>query len=100
MTDRAAVRERAHQLAQERLLRKRGLLEAVRPDERAAIEEIAYAIASKVADCLLDEAARCPTLAAALTADLPAGASGRRRLRADRSPLPLEAVQPPAMASP
>jgi hypothetical protein len=78
MTDRGAVRERARQLAQERLLRKRALLEAVRPEERAAIEEIAYAIASKVAEWLLDEAARCPTLAAALTAEIPAAASGRR----------------------
>jgi hypothetical protein len=67
MTDREAVRAQAHDFAHERLLRARSLLEAVGPDERAAIEEAAYGIASRVADCLLEEAARCPTLAVALT---------------------------------
>jgi hypothetical protein len=77
VTDRRGVRERAREVAQERLLRERALLEAVSPDERAAIEETAFAIAFKVAECLVDEAVRCPPLADALTADIPAAASDR-----------------------
>jgi hypothetical protein len=62
------LRLRAREIAQERLSRERSLLEAVTPEERVAIEETAYAIGSKVADYLLEEAACCPPLAAALTA--------------------------------
>ena len=65
-------------------MRATTLLQTVTPAERAAIEEIAYAIAAKVVDCVLDEAARCAPLAARLAADLPAAASDRVRLR--RSP--------------
>jgi len=81
VTDRGGVRGRAREVAKERLLRERALLEAVSPDEREAIEETAFAIAFKVAECLLDEAVRCPPLADALTADIPPAASDRLRLR-------------------
>jgi hypothetical protein len=67
MTRREAVHAQARGFAHERLLRAHSLLEAVTPDERAAIEETAYGIASRVADCLVDEAASCPPLAVALT---------------------------------
>jgi hypothetical protein len=80
LTQQAAVRARGREVAEERLLRARSLLHAVTPDERAAIEEAAYAIASKVAECLLEEASRCPIAAAALTAEVPLSEGDRRRL--------------------
>jgi hypothetical protein len=94
LTNQGAVRAQARRLAHERLLRSRALLQAVTPDERAAIEEAAYAIASEVAECLLDEAASCPSLAAALTADVVFGESDSRRrigrrLGSESVPAPL-----------
>jgi hypothetical protein len=80
LTQQAAVRARAREVAEERLLRARSLLHAVTPDERAAIEEAAYTIASEVAECLLEEAARCPIVAAALTVEVPLSEGDRRRL--------------------
>ena len=70
MTDRIA-QARAREVAEERLLRARSLLQAVTPAERAAIEKTAYAIAAKVADCILDEAGRCASLGAAFTQETP-----------------------------
>jgi hypothetical protein len=71
VTNRSAAQARGRQVAEDRLLRATSLLQAVTPAERAAIEETAYAIAAKVADCILDEAPRCAPLAAALTAKDP-----------------------------
>ena len=71
MTDRVAARARARQVAEDRLVRATSLLQTVTPAERAAIEETAYAIAAKVADCILDEAPRCAPLAAPLAARVP-----------------------------
>jgi hypothetical protein len=80
LTDRSAAHARGRQVARERLLRARPLLQALTPAERVAIEETAFAIASKVADCILDEAERYPPLAAALTPDpASSGSSSRRR---------------------
>jgi hypothetical protein len=64
--DAAALRRRAHELAEERLLRERALLRAVSPTERHAIEDVARAVALRVADYLVGEAERCPVIAAAL----------------------------------
>ena len=48
-------------------MRATSLLQTVTPAERAAIEETAYSIATKVADCILDEAARCASMAVPLS---------------------------------
>jgi len=64
LNDRSAARARGHQVAEDRLVRATSLLQTVTPAERAAIEETAYAIAAKVVDCVLDEAARWPAVAA------------------------------------
>jgi hypothetical protein len=61
-----AFRRQAGEIAAERLLRARGLLTTVGPAERTVIEEVAYAIAAGVADCLLEEAARKSVVGAAL----------------------------------
>jgi hypothetical protein len=74
--DPAAVRRRAQELAEQRLLRERALLRAVSPAERQAIEEVALTVALRVADCLLAEAERSPPIAAALADEV--GAWGFR----------------------
>jgi hypothetical protein len=66
MTDAEALRQHAQEIAARRLLKARGLLAAVTPDERLAIEKTAYAVAAGVADCLLEEAARNDLLGEAL----------------------------------
>jgi hypothetical protein len=85
MTDSGTVLGRAHEVARDRLLRERALLHAVTPDERAAIEDTAYAIAARVAECLLEEARRCPPFAAVLIAGLSSAESdSRQRVRRSR----------------
>jgi len=85
MTDPGIVLGRAHRVARDRLLRERALLHAVTPDERAAIEDTAYAIATQVAEYLLEEAGRHPPLAAVLTAGLSSAESdSRQRTRRSR----------------
>jgi hypothetical protein len=66
MTEADAFREQARLVAARRLRRARGLLAAVTPEERLAIEEVAYAVAAGVADCLLAEAGRSELVAVAL----------------------------------
>jgi hypothetical protein len=66
MIDAEALRQHAQEIAARRLLKARGLLAAVTPDERLAIEKTAYAVAAGVADCLLEEAARNDLLGEAL----------------------------------
>jgi hypothetical protein len=66
MTEADAFREQARLVAAGRLRKARGLLNAVAPEERAAIEEVAYAVAAGVADCLLAEAGRNELVAVAL----------------------------------
>jgi hypothetical protein len=65
MTEADAFREQARLVAAGRLRKARGLLNAVAPEERAAIEEVAYAVAAGVADCLLAEAGRNELVAVA-----------------------------------
>jgi hypothetical protein len=81
--DAAAVRRRANELAEERLLRERALLRAVSPAERRAIEDVARTVALRVADCLLGEAERCPPIAGALADE--DDARGFRAARGGRS---------------
>ena len=59
-------------------MRATSLLQTVTPAERAAIEETAYSIATKVVDCILDEAAGCASLPPALTAEVPLSESDGR----------------------
>jgi hypothetical protein len=66
MIDGEALREHAREIAAGRLLKARGLLGAVTPDERLAIEKTAYAVAAGVVDCLLEEAERNDLLGRAL----------------------------------
>jgi hypothetical protein len=66
MTEADAFREQARLVAAGRLRKARGLLNAVAPEERAAIEEVAYAVAARVADCLIEEAGRNELVAMAL----------------------------------
>jgi len=66
VTDAEAFRRQAREVATERLLRARGLLTTVAPTERIAIEQVAYAVAAGVANCLLEEAARNSLVGAAL----------------------------------
>jgi hypothetical protein len=56
--DADAFRRQAQEIAAGRLLKARGLLAAVSPDVRLAIEQAAHAVAARVADCLLQEAAK------------------------------------------
>jgi hypothetical protein len=58
VSDADAFRRHAREIAAGRLLKARGLLAAVSPDVRLAIEQAAYAVAAGVADCLLQEAAK------------------------------------------
>jgi hypothetical protein len=67
MIDPEALRDEARRVAAERLLRSRGLLTAVAPEERVAIEQVAYAVAVGVADGLVREAARNRLVGAALS---------------------------------
>ncbi len=73
MTEADAFREQARLVAAGRLRKARGLLTTVAPDERVAIEDVAYAVAAGVADCLLAEAGRNELVAVAL------GENGSRR---------------------
>jgi hypothetical protein len=66
MTEADAFREHACLVAAGRLRKARGLLTTVAPEERVAIEEVAYAVAVGVADCLLAEAGRSELVALAL----------------------------------
>ena len=66
MTEADAFREQARLVAAGRLRKARGLLTAVAPEERVAIEEVAYAVAVGVADSLLAEAGRSELIAVAL----------------------------------
>jgi hypothetical protein len=66
VTDAEALRLQAREIAAERLLKARGLLSTVAPAERTVIEEVAYAVAAGIANCLLEEAARSSVLRAAL----------------------------------
>lgn len=66
MTEANAFREQARLVAAGRLRKARGLLTTVDPEERVAIEEVAYAVAAGVADCLLAEAGRSELVAVAL----------------------------------
>jgi uncharacterized membrane protein len=61
-----AFRRQAGEIAAERLLKARGLLTTVAPAERIVIEEVAYAVAAGVANCLLEEAAKNSVVEAAL----------------------------------
>jgi hypothetical protein len=56
MIDADGLRHQAEDIAAGRLRKARGLLAAVGPDERLAIETTAYAVALGVVDCLLREA--------------------------------------------
>jgi hypothetical protein len=56
MIDADGLRHQAEDIAAGRLRKARGLLAAVGPDERLAIETTAYAVALGVVDCLLKEA--------------------------------------------
>jgi hypothetical protein len=67
MIDPEALRDEARRVAAERLLRSRGLLTAVAPEERVAIEQVAYAVAVGVADSLVQEAAKNRFVGAALS---------------------------------
>jgi hypothetical protein len=64
--DADALRGEAHAVAAWRLAKKHGLLKAVSPRERRAIEEAAFAVAHGVAECLLAEAEKSALVAAAL----------------------------------
>ena len=66
MTGAEALRRQAGEIAAERLLKARGLLTTVAPAERTVIEEVAFAVATRVANCLLEEAARNSVVEAAL----------------------------------
>jgi hypothetical protein len=66
VTDAEAFRRQAREVATGRLLKARGLLTTVTPAERIAIEQVAYAVAAGVANCLLEEAARNSVVGAAL----------------------------------
>jgi hypothetical protein len=70
VTDPVSFRRQAREVAAERLLKARGLLTAVAPAERIAIEQVAYAVAAGVASCLLEEAARNSVVGAALGAQI------------------------------
>jgi hypothetical protein len=56
--DAEAFRRHAREIAAGRLLKARGLLAAVSPDVRLAIEQAAYGVAAGVAECLLQQAAK------------------------------------------
>lgn len=67
MIDEEALRDNARAVAERRLVKARGLLLTLDPDQQRAIEEVAYAVALGVADCLLEEAAESTLVEAALT---------------------------------
>lgn len=92
MIDPVVLRGRAHALADERLFRSRALLERVGVAERIAIDDVAHAIAGRVAECLLAEAATCPSLAWALADESGYWANGSSKKKVEPSPA-LEATQ-------
>ena len=61
-----AVHRHAELIAHERLRLADARLKRLRPDQAKAVESIAYAVASGVAACLVEEAERDERLAAAL----------------------------------
>jgi hypothetical protein len=67
MIDPETMRDEARRITAERLLRARGLLTAVAPEERLAIEQVAYAVALGVAEGLVEEAAKNEFVGAALS---------------------------------
>jgi hypothetical protein len=71
MTEADAFREQAQLVAAGQLRKARGLLKTVAPEERVAIEEVAYAVAEGLADRLLAEAKRNELVAVALGEDRP-----------------------------
>jgi hypothetical protein len=64
--DEDALRDDARAVAARRLLKARGLLLTLDPEEQRVIEEVAYAVALGVAECLLAEAAKSTLVEAAL----------------------------------
>jgi hypothetical protein len=85
MIDGDGFRRQAREIAACRLLKARGLLAAVSGEERCVIEQVAYAVAAGVAECLLEEAARNEAVAAALGS--PPSGPTRLRRGADRQGL-------------
>ena len=54
MTERAAMQRYAHEVADERLRREGGLIGRLSAAERQAVEDMAHAVASRVAEALVD----------------------------------------------
>jgi hypothetical protein len=74
--DAQALRHHAADVSDASLLRVRGRLDALTPDERCAVEETAHAVGRSVADCLLERASSDEGLAAVLSALYPPGGNG------------------------
>jgi hypothetical protein len=72
-----ALRTEASAVAADRLRRAGGLLSTVAPGERDAIESLARAVALRVAEGLLDRAARDSLVAYALAACYPVGTASQ-----------------------
>ena len=56
MTERAAMQRYAHEVADERLRREGGLIGRLSAADRQAVEDVAHAVASRVAEALVDAA--------------------------------------------
>jgi hypothetical protein len=61
-----ALRDEACGIAAERLRRAGGLMASLHTEERDAVEDVAYAVALRVAEALVQEASRSMVLADAL----------------------------------
>jgi hypothetical protein len=77
--DARALRNHAAEVSDASLVRMRGRLRDLSPDERRAVEQTAHAVGRVVADGLLEQASSDKALAAVLSALYPVGRNGYRR---------------------
>jgi hypothetical protein len=62
-----ALRNEAREIAAERLRRAGGLMASLQTEQQDAVEDVAYAVALRVAEALVQEASRSMVLADALS---------------------------------
>jgi glutamyl-tRNA reductase len=84
MSVHARLRSHAAAVSDSELERAGGRLQALTPDQRAVVEELATRVAARVTDCLLEQARSDDRLKRALAASYDSPAAVRQRLRVRR----------------
>jgi glutamyl-tRNA reductase len=80
MSVHARLRSHAAAVSDSELERAGGRLQALTPDQRAVVEELATRVAARVTDCLLEQARSDDRLKRALAASYDSPAAVRQRL--------------------